>query len=279
MQTRRTTSGIAALVAVALAGGHGAAERRGTTPQGEQPQPVYQQQLVTVEGCLARERAPEEVTRELASDPEEAAIFVLMDTAVRSRIDTTPGAPAADPRVLGPAGIQNERVGLPVDPPAADDDKSAERERARAIEGSPTPAIDRYVVAGLPDDRLKPFAGQRVALTGQFDRLPAATRRVVRQDPEVQQRLMLLPEGYRIEPVLTIRSSPTRSASRSTATGGCTCWRCGPTCSTPTARARGPDQPHLAPRGHQRRRRLRPAHGVRRQPGDAAHCVPARATA
>jgi hypothetical protein len=91
------------------------------------------------------------------------------------RIDTTPGAaPAADPRVPGPAGIQSERVGLPVDHPAPGDDKSAERERARTIEGSPTPAIDRYVVAGLPDDRLKPFAGQRVALTGQFEPAAAA---------------------------------------------------------------------------------------------------------
>lgn len=170
MQTRITTSGIAALVAIALAGGDGAARGQAATPQDATSQPVYDQQLVTVEGCLARESAPDEVTREVAGDPEARAIYVLMDTDVRSRIDTTPGTdPAAGgARGLGPAGIQNERLGLPVDGPAADDDTSAERERT-AIEGAPTPAVDRYVVAGLPEDRLKPFAGQRVAMTGQFE--------------------------------------------------------------------------------------------------------------
>ncbi len=36
------------------------------------------------------------------------------------------------------------------------------------------------------------------------------------------------------------------------------------------------DQPHLAARRHERRRRLRSAHGLRRQPRAAAHRVPAR---
>jgi hypothetical protein len=176
MQARIVGSFVAVLAASAVAAAQGVAPQ-----QGAGAQPAYEQQMVTVEGCLERERAPEEVAREVAGDPERGAVFVLVDTDVRSRIDTKPGtAPAEDPRVLGPAGIQNERLGLPVegvtDEPT---DAAGQQQASPAVEGAPTPAADRYLVQGLPDDRLKPFAGQRVALTGQFEPPVAAV------DPDV----------------------------------------------------------------------------------------------
>jgi hypothetical protein len=177
MQARIVGSFVAVLAASAL----GAAQTVAPPTQGSGAQPAYEQQIVTVEGCLERERAPEEVARQLAGDPDRAAVYVLVDTDVRSRIDTKPGtAPADDPRVLGPAGIQNERLGLPVEGGADEATDAAGEQRASpAVEGAPTPAADRYIVQGLPDDRLKPFAGQRVAMTGQFEPPVAAV------DPDV----------------------------------------------------------------------------------------------
>ena len=95
---------------------------------------------------------------------------------------------------------------------------------------------------------------------------------VTRLDPAEQQKHFLLPPGFKIEPVLTdpLIEDPVgvtfdgngrmyvlemRSYMRD-ADGS----------ELPRA-----DQPHLAPRGHQRRRHLRQAHRVRRQAGAAAH--------
>ncbi len=152
------------------------AQSGGQQPQAAGPQPAYEQQLVTVEGCLRRERVPEELTREVAGDPEGPAIFVLVNADVRSRIDTKPGSdPAtAEPRVLGPAAIQNEKLGLPVDRVPENTPGQTDQPASPVVEGSPTPAVNRYLVQGLPDDRLKLFTGQRVTMTGQFEP-PVAT--------------------------------------------------------------------------------------------------------
>ena len=107
-----------------------------------------------------------------------------------------------------------------------------------------------------------------IAMGADFSPKPPVTR----LDPAAQQKHFLLPPGFKIEPVLTdpLIQDPVgvtfdgngrmyvlemRSYMRD-ADG------------TQLARA---DQPHLAPRGHQRRRHLRQAHRVRRQAGDAAH--------
>jgi hypothetical protein len=176
MRTQIAGSIVATFAATALVSAYAVASSA-AQQAAARPQPAYEQQLVTVEGCLRRERAPEETARELAADPETSAIFVLAEAQLRSRIDTKPGTDpeAADDRVLGPAGIQSERVGLPVDGVSDSDPRQAKEPASPAVEGAPTPAADRYVVLGLPDARLKPFAGQRVVMTGQFDPPAAAT--------------------------------------------------------------------------------------------------------
>lgn len=108
--------------------------------------PAYEEQLITVEGCVRRERAPDPVALEVSGDPDSNAIFVLASAEVRSRLDTVP------------APSQGE---------------------AAAVEGTKTPAATRYLIAGLPDDRLKLFAGQRVVLTGQFEPPVAAVSKDV----------------------------------------------------------------------------------------------------
>jgi hypothetical protein len=174
MRRRILGSVVGTLAATALVAAHPPAQAG--APQ-QKSQPAYEQQLVTVEGCLQREGAPGETAREIAADPETSAIFVLVDADTRTRIDTKPGS---DPRAVGdpvpgPAGIQNERAGVPVGD-VADTDRPQERQPSSpAVEGSPTPAADRYVILGLPDARLKPFAGQRVAMTGRFEPPAAAT--------------------------------------------------------------------------------------------------------
>jgi hypothetical protein len=174
MRSRTVGSLIGMLAATALVAAQPPAQAGATQPQ--ESQPAYEQQLVTVEGCLQRERAAEETAREIAADPETSAIFVLVDADTRSRIDTKPGLDprGADHPVPGPAGIENERAGVPVGD-VADTDRPQEQPSSPAVEGSPTPAADRYVILGLPDARLKPFAGQRVAMTGQFEPPAAAT--------------------------------------------------------------------------------------------------------
>lgn len=136
-------------------------------------QPEYQHQLVTVEGCLRRDHVPQDAALELAADPDRGLVFVLTSAEVRSRIDTMPApAPPAEGDVApGPAAIQNERAGVPTAERPADKTRN---DPGVALEGEPTPAADRYVVIGLEDDRLRLFAGQRVAMTGQFE--PAAAR-------------------------------------------------------------------------------------------------------
>lgn len=169
------------IIGTVIAGVAAAALVSAQTPgQAGQPQapgtlaPSYQQQLVTVEGCLHREGAPDEAARELAADPESNVVFVIVNAEVRSRIDTMPGEPgaAADDTVLGPAGLQNQRHGVPVEESAAVEPREAgQQPGGPGIEGAPTPARnrDRYVVVGIDGDRLRPLAGQRVAMTGQFE--------------------------------------------------------------------------------------------------------------
>ena len=100
---------------------------------------------------------------------------------------------------------------------------------------------------------------------------------VVRQDPAAQQKLFLLPPGYRIEPVLTdpLIEDPVGVTFDGNGRMYVLEMRSYMQDADGSNVARA-DQPHLAPRGHRRRRRLRQAHRVRRQPGDAAHCVSAR---
>ena len=94
---------------------------------------------------------------------------------------------------------------------------------------------------------------------------------VVRLSPDEEQKRFLLPPGYRIEPVLTdpLIEDPVgvtfdgngrmyvlemRSYMQ----------------DADGSNSRAPSQPDLAPRGHGWRRQVRPAHGLRRQDGDAA---------
>ena len=100
---------------------------------------------------------------------------------------------------------------------------------------------------------------------------------VTRLDPAAQQKLFLLPPG------LQDRARPDRPADRGSGRRHLRRQR-------PDVRARDAllhagrrrielaraDQPHLAARGHRRRRHVRQAHRVRRQDGHAAHRVSAR---
>jgi len=172
----------AAVVGATVAIGAQAVSQPPAQPQAPGAPPAYEEQLVRVEGCLRRERAPGDTALQVSADPERDVMFVLANASPRSRTDTRPTGDTApaDP-ALGPAGLQNERAGLEGEGPAAGTPDREQDVRGAAIEGTPTPTADTYVVVGLEDDRLKLFAGQRVEMDGQFDP-PAAS--ITRREAE-----------------------------------------------------------------------------------------------
>lgn len=175
---------IAAVVAVSAAGHAVAQTQPPAGPGGSTAAPAYDAQHVTVEGCLYRERARSGAAAlEIAGDPENALVFLLEKAEVLSRTDVTSGTAAArEDESAGPAEIENERLGVPTgrsgDAAAprgttgTPGERASSRSEPAAVEGSPTPYAERYVIVGLEDERLKLFAGRRVALSGQFE--PAA---------------------------------------------------------------------------------------------------------
>ena len=101
-------------------------------------------------------------------------------------------------------------------------------------------------------------------------RRPAPTSSSVRRScdrrPRSQQKLFLLPPGYKIEPVLAdpLIEDPVGVTFDGNGRMYVLEMRSYMQDADGSELARA-DQPHLAPRGHRRRRRLRQAHGVRRQ--------------
>ena len=173
-----------AAAAAALSGTLGLAQTPATPAQGPAgAQPQYDQQLVTVEGCLQRGHASAEAALDVAADPQSRLVFLLGNAQVLSRTDTMAGStgPAPEGGVPGPAGIQNERAGVRTEGATGTTGSGAGAAREGAGEpapgASPTPAAATYVIVGLEDDRLRLFAGQRVALMGQFEPAAASVRR------------------------------------------------------------------------------------------------------
>lgn len=169
MRTHLGGTVLAAFAATALMTAQAPSPGAPTPPGAGDTAPAYEQQIVTVEGCLRRERASDAAALELAADPDGNLAFVLTNAEVRSRVDTVGAGPGSAGTPAGPAELQNERVGVAVDGTGAAAGREHARNPSSPVEGSGTPAADRYVVVGLEDDRLRLLAGQRVALAGQFE--------------------------------------------------------------------------------------------------------------
>ena len=90
-----------------------------------------------------------------------------------------------------------------------------------------------------------PLRGQTPAQAGpaQAPAVPAGDflKRppVVPQAPEVERQLLLLPDGYKAELVLSDPDITDPVGVTFEGMAGCTCSRCGHTCSMPTVRTRG----------------------------------------
>ena len=141
-------------------------------------------------------------------------------------------------------------------------------------QGAPAPApAAAGQAAAAPQQPAGRGGADNLAAGADFLKRPP----VVRLAPEAQQKLFLLPEGYRIEPVLNdpLIQDPVGVTFDGNGRMYVLEMR------TYMQDADGhelayADQPDFPPRRHRRRRRLRQAHHLRRQHGHAPDCLSAR---
>jgi hypothetical protein len=142
---------VAAVFATAIAGAQAPA-------QGQQEQRDYQagQQMVTVEGCLQQDRDASARVAEATRDDDKG--FLLVNAQIQQEAGATAAATPREPATgteIGSTGQAGSQTESPVGTSGA--------------AGAAAMSATKFKVAGLDDERLEQYAGQRVRIEGRIE--------------------------------------------------------------------------------------------------------------
>jgi hypothetical protein len=141
---------VAAVFATAMAGAQAPA-------QGQQEQRDYQAgQMVTVEGCLQQDRDASAQVAEATRDDDKG--FLLVNAQIQQEAGATAAATPREPATgteIGTTGQAGAQTESPVGTSGA--------------AGAAAMSASKFKVAGLDDERLEQYAGQRVRIEGRIE--------------------------------------------------------------------------------------------------------------